>query len=278
MKLKYYMRGLGLGIVVTAVIMSFIRQPEKLTDTQIKLRALELGMVEKSVLADFQENENQNIEHKTQKTESENIETGKETQETESVDAETGKEIQETESVDAETGKETQETESIDAETEKEAQETESVNADIGNDSKDSADEKTSLEDVLRSEGEGTIGNNNKVENRPVTQETSPLAEEVYSGDENKLNERDDSETIDTSQETIDNEEVENYVIITVEGGNGSEIVSRRLYEAGLVDSAIEYNKYLVDNGYSRILKVGNHEIPVGATEEEMAKILCDMK
>ena len=81
MKLKYYMRGLGLGIVVTAVIMSFIRQPEKLTDTQIKLRALELGMVEKSILADFQENENQNIEHKSQETKSENTETEKETQE-----------------------------------------------------------------------------------------------------------------------------------------------------------------------------------------------------
>ena len=54
MKLRYYLRGLGIGIIVTAIIMSFTRQPEKLTDAQIKMRALELGMVEESVLADLQ--------------------------------------------------------------------------------------------------------------------------------------------------------------------------------------------------------------------------------
>ena len=58
MKLKYYLRGLGIGIVVTAMIMSFIRKPEELTDAEIRIRAAQLGMVEKNVLADIQkENE-----------------------------------------------------------------------------------------------------------------------------------------------------------------------------------------------------------------------------
>ena len=57
MKLKYYLRGLGIGIMVTTVIMSFIRQPEELTDTQIKARARELGMIEENVLADLKKEE-----------------------------------------------------------------------------------------------------------------------------------------------------------------------------------------------------------------------------
>ena len=57
MKLKYYLRGLGIGIVVTAIIMSITNKPEEMTDAQIKMRALELGMVEESVLADLQAKE-----------------------------------------------------------------------------------------------------------------------------------------------------------------------------------------------------------------------------
>ena len=57
MKLKYYLRGLGIGIAVTAIIMSITNKPEEMTDAQIKMRALELGMVEESVLADLQAKE-----------------------------------------------------------------------------------------------------------------------------------------------------------------------------------------------------------------------------
>ena len=62
MKLKYYLRGLGIGIMVTTVLMSFIRQPEELTDTQIKARARELGMVEENVLADLKKEEEVSFE------------------------------------------------------------------------------------------------------------------------------------------------------------------------------------------------------------------------
>lgn len=47
MKLKYYMRGLGIGIIITALIMSFGTPKEKLTDKEIIKRAEALGMVMK---------------------------------------------------------------------------------------------------------------------------------------------------------------------------------------------------------------------------------------
>lgn len=50
MNLKFYMRGLGIGIIVTAVIMLVLsyRNSQPLSDAEIKQRASELGMVEES--------------------------------------------------------------------------------------------------------------------------------------------------------------------------------------------------------------------------------------
>lgn len=54
MKLRYYMRGLGIGIIVTAIIMgiSLGGKKESLTDAEIRDRALKLGMIESTVLTD----------------------------------------------------------------------------------------------------------------------------------------------------------------------------------------------------------------------------------
>ena len=49
MKLRYYMRGLGIGIIVTAIVLSIsLRDKGKpMTDEQVVERAKELGMEEK---------------------------------------------------------------------------------------------------------------------------------------------------------------------------------------------------------------------------------------
>lgn len=53
MRMRYYLRGLGIGIVVTALLMGFTKggQKETLTDAEIVERAKSLGMVESSVLS-----------------------------------------------------------------------------------------------------------------------------------------------------------------------------------------------------------------------------------
>ena len=47
MKLKYYLRGLGIGIIVTTVILavSFSKKEIKMSDEEIMARAAQLGMV-----------------------------------------------------------------------------------------------------------------------------------------------------------------------------------------------------------------------------------------
>lgn len=57
MNLKYYLRGLGLGIIITAVIMGLATggKREALTNEEIIARARALGMVENKVLTEYTE-------------------------------------------------------------------------------------------------------------------------------------------------------------------------------------------------------------------------------
>lgn len=235
MKLRYYLRGLGIGIVVTAIIMSFTRQPEKLTDAQIKMRALELGMVEESVLADLQEKE------EMASSEEDNIQG----------------EIPAFEDI-VEVA-------------------TEDTNSEDENDSK--TEESSEAENDSKTEGSSEAENDSKIEESSGT-EADSLAEEEESENINieSGNSNDGVDTNDNFTEIPSDEVVENYIVISVEGGNDSFTVSEKLYEAGLINSSVEFNQYLVRNGYDRKLRVGDHEIPADATEEDMAKILCGMK
>lgn len=76
MKLKYYLRGLGIGVVVAAVLMGIALggDKEKLTDAEIMARAKALGMVESSVLADL----NKEKENKEPESEANDIQSGEE--------------------------------------------------------------------------------------------------------------------------------------------------------------------------------------------------------
>lgn len=66
----------------------------------------------------------------------------------------------------------------------------------------------------------------------------------------------------------------EETVTITVSRGDSSVKVSRMVQEAGLVENAQDFDRYLCENGYDKKISVGYHEIPVGASYEEIAEIL----
>ena len=221
MKLKYYLRGLGIGIVVTAVIMSVTNKPQEMTDAQIKMRALELGMVEEHLLSDLQAKN--------------------EAEDEVSVEDILNEFEQEKELVNEEPSTEVEDASVVEGETEEESAEAEIQEVEVA---------ETETEESVITETED------------VVEESS---EEITTED-NK------------NEYSIEEEVMESYTIIKVEKGNGSEVVSKRLYEAGLVESAVEYNQFLVKNGYDRKLCVGNHEVPSTATYDEMARILCGMK
>ena len=73
-----------------------------------------------------------------------------------------------------------------------------------------------------------------------------------------------------TPEETVPAETV----TITVRSGASSVSVAKQIEDAGLVSSAGDFDRYLCQNGYDKKICVGTYAIPVGATEEEIARAI----
>lgn len=205
MKIRYYLRGLGLGILFTTVFFLIGGSSKQtMSDEMIKERAKELGMIENTVLADIGNTMDESVEESIV--------------------------ISETVSTEVNTDIEVESTSEMDTET--------------------------------------------------VAEETSPETEE--SVEETSMEEElSEVETESSSEEEILSEEEEEtpetgrIISIVVNKGEGSDTVSRRLYEAGLVDDPYEYDRYLMQNKYDRKIGAGEHLIPTGSSWEEIAQLLC---
>lgn len=198
MNLKYYLRGLGIGIFVTALIMGVAikSHPQTMSESEIRAEAAKLGMVDgRTVLQDAKEQEE---EIKVEIVE-ENDEDSK----------------------------------------------TVSVNA-VVSDDETAVDETENLDETQKEESQGS--------------------------DDTEDTQTDDTDEIKNSE--TKNDESKKTVTIVINSGDGSHIVSKRLEEAGIVEDAWEYDKYLCENGYERRLRVGSYEIPVDASDEEIARII----
>lgn len=64
------------------------------------------------------------------------------------------------------------------------------------------------------------------------------------------------------------------FIAIIVQRGEVSETIADKLQNAGVVPDAKVFNKYLTDNNYADNLQTGTFNIPKGASQEEIAKIL----
>ena len=56
--------------------------------------------------------------------------------------------------------------------------------------------------------------------------------------------------------------------------GESSTTVSKNLQKAGIVEDAAAFDRFLCNNGYDKKIITGTYEIPYGASEEEIAKII----
>ena len=96
MKLRYYLRGLGIGIIVTALMMGIAtRDTASMTDAEIKAAAYALGMVDSNSikLSDIRtteepgdNNEAENVEDTAGSSEAENAENAAESSEAENAE------------------------------------------------------------------------------------------------------------------------------------------------------------------------------------------------
>lgn len=59
-----------------------------------------------------------------------------------------------------------------------------------------------------------------------------------------------------------------------ISGGEYSDVICQKLKEAGLIDDADSYNKFLVEENYDNFINPGVYDIPKNATYEEIAVLL----
>ena len=213
MKLKYYLRGLGIGILVTTVILSLAGVGRKnMTDEEAVKRAKELGMVESTLLSDLPD---QTKTDEVRPTEPE-ISLQPETSEPEESAS-----TPETPEAPEETTT-TQETPAAPEET-------------------------TTTQETPTAPEETT-----------TTQETPTAPEETPVSPE-------DGNPDTPARETV---------TLVIGRGESSTTVSKNLKKAGIVEDAAAFDRFLCNNGYDKKIITGTYEIPYGASEEEIAKII----
>ena len=256
MKLRYYMRGLGIGIFVTAILMAVTihGKTERLTDEQIIERAEALGMEMKyssDVLADTV---SENTAEDTKPAELPN-QVKEETSLANRLAAEekTGNPLLAGAGVDS----------SAD---EQDNNAADTAQQDIYHEDPDAAERteaKTDTTDRKEQTQDGSVQENAAGE-KNTAQNVSADAK-AAGQDEGVAGETSaaDTQTVTGAAKQI-----------TVSSGDGSDTVARKLYEAGLISDVSAYDRYLCQNGYDKKICTVVKTIPAGAGEAEIAKIL----
>lgn len=255
MEFKYYLRGLGLGIAITAIIMGIATSKSKaMTNEEIIARAKQLGMIEDTTLAE--------------------IKTGKEDDEKNPEDAGAAGE---TDGESKQGGLPKAGTDGSMAASE----------ADADNTGTDGSKQDTSAKADTGVDGSGTetgtavsgdAADNNKLPDNAGAgtdgskQDGSVKADagSAASGQEARMTDSGtDAETGDTDTPVSGGS-----MVITIGKGDGSYSASQKLADVGAVPSAGEFDAFLCQNGYDKKIRAGTYTIPADASEEQMARII----
>ncbi|MCM1261597.1 MAG: hypothetical protein NC313_02665 [Butyrivibrio sp.] len=284
LNLKYYLRGLGLGIVVTAIIMCILNAgDDEMTDEEIIARAKQLGMIEDTVLTDGlntekQDNGDSSGEGQDGDSSAEDQNSnGAGTQTDDNENANNGETGAEGQAGDTKP----QTTTPLLPESWTGASTVEAAEAgSLLDDGNDAAQPEEGASDAEAGNVSGTGDGNGD-----VVQAGSQGAEDSNSGTTQAGSQGAEDSNSDTAQDndgmagvgTQDEPAVFPKVLI-ISSGEGSYTVSKKLVQIGAIESAEEFDTYLCENGYDKKIRTGTYTIPVGATNEQMAKIVTGAK
>ena len=252
MKLKYFMRGVGVGMIFASLVLfaAYKATPPQMTDQQIRSRAKELGMIEgnnqdASVDALFSTTEDGSEEKTpTTQTSSESI-----------TEEQTSKEkiAQDVTTQDKETDKDStssQTTDKVDAET--------SANGNASDNTSTENTEQKKDSQKTNSKKQNDVSDNSQTE-------------EVQTEDEVLTEQADEMQTKDETQ----NEQEENekdMITITIPRGTPSERVADQLEKAGIIDDAKKFNDYLCSKGYGSKIITGKYQFHKEETYSSIIK------
>lgn len=143
--------------------------------------------------------------------------------------------------------------------------------------------ELTDEEIIKRAEALGMVMEEDPLFSNSETNKMTETVEEVEVTENSEVSTEQNSEVVPESEIQVEESEVENesqlkmesetyHLVIT--SGMVPRLICNELEENGVITSASELRQYLVDVGYATSIKVGEYEIPYGATKEEVYQIL----
>ncbi len=234
--LKYYLRALGIGIIVTALLMGFSQKGQaQMTDEEIRQRAAQLGMTEpQGVLAELatappESGSTDNLLPPVEDPAGIGTEPASTTEPT--GEPRTGTEPASTAEPTEEPGTGT---------------------------------EPASTSEPTEEPGTGT---------EPAS--TAEPTEEPGTGTEPASTAEPTEEPGTDSAPTSSPAPAGDVATLVVTRGEGSVTVSKNLEALGLVEDYWAFDRYLCENGYDHSISTGTYEIPMGLTGEEIARIIC---
>ena len=234
MERKYYLRGLGVGIAVTAIIMGIAVSDDKaMTDEEIMARARKLGMVENTVLSDSGDANDQDADKEGTDT------AGEEQPEDQGSASGQGADADGAASDDG-----NDETADPIGEARTDGQETDSA---AGNEEERQEPGETEGQTASAQEEEPAGTGDAEPEDGSQADKAEDVREVITSA------------TVKT---------------ITISHGDGSYTVARKLADVGVVTSADTFDTFLCQNGYDKRLRTGTFSIPADASDEQIARIV----
>ncbi len=205
MKLKYYLRGAGIGIIISTIVLTtaFANKKTVISDDEVKLKAAILGMIS--------------------------------------------------------------------------VEEADELDAKISNLENEKANLESELEELNKIINESTANvesvDKDKESKDDSSQENSETIEDTKAEEKDENKEKVNTESSSkTSQSASNGTEVS----FSISKGMGSETVAQILESNGLISDAKEFNRYLVNGGYSDMIQVGEYVIPMGATYDEIVDELLN--
>ena len=271
-RLKYYLRALGIGIIVTALLMGYSQKPPQMSDEEILRRAAELELEgQREVLADLAtatpEPENSlesdaaiSAESTASPVPGPTVEPAAGTTPKPMVDPGASATPKPT----AESG----------------ASATPKPTAESAVSPTPKPSEEPVASPTPKPSEEPVASPTPKPSEEPVASSTpKPTEEPVASSTPKPTEEPAVSPTPKPTEEpTVSPAPAGDVAILVISRGESSMTVSRNLQELGLVEDYRAFDRFLCDNGYDHSISTGTHEISLGATYEEIAGIICKIR
>ena len=75
-----------------------------------------------------------------------------------------------------------------------------------------------------------------------------------------------------TTEPTTEREKIS----VTLEDSDTASTVAQKIYDAGLISSASEFEEYITSSGKESSIKAGTYEIPISSLQEEILNIITE--